>query len=81
MFDPPAYIPTYSVLRDGVELVTGLESQTYTDAGVTVSVEVVSLGFDPESAAILQQGQHAGAQDLITCFAGYIMLTNLISKK
>ena len=37
--DPPLYIPTYSVLRDGVELVTGLEAQTYTDASVEVSVE------------------------------------------
>ena len=36
--DPPLYIPTYSVLRDGVELVTGLEAQTFTDA-VEVSVE------------------------------------------
>ena len=34
--DPPLYTPTYSVLRDGVELVTGLEAQTYRYATVEV---------------------------------------------
>ncbi|MDC3166178.1 T9SS type A sorting domain-containing protein, partial [Candidatus Marinimicrobia bacterium] len=66
--DPPAYIPTYSVLRDGVELATGLETQTYTDAGVTVSVEycytvtqvladaTVSAPSDPACAMVMPGG-------------------------
>ena len=66
--DPPLYIPTYSVLRDGVELVTGLEAQTYTDATVEVSVEycytvtqvladaTVSAPSDPACAMVMPGG-------------------------